>query len=550
MQLSTSFLLSRLGPTRNWQSDALSRLFTSDSTILVRLIQLWKELPDNSAGYVVKHRILLSLLTIPLRLSLSSPSNQSALDAARSIIVLALQERSDTAKIVRLTASFVLRYSPCLDPIHGTTTFLTDLTSLAIESTKSTIKNDEASGQMDIESSSSNSSFSSDSSIKKTITTQESISIIETLVDTVHSELNDSVDRIIASAEKRIRELSITKIVARLTISDIPLIYRLQPHTVKLLSQLNAGAPGCREDILFSFRNADQGVPIEVSAPFSHKLGLPLSSAAFDAVTTSLAKQTVATSRSTSSSENSSEDVSSVSVGSSGYPFSSHICITQSAFQTVMSRSELFERAVASRKSLEVGEDGRFIETDASRAALRDIRAYLHPGKEEKKVIKSQSLSSTGQAIGMMKAPELLIESQQQQQQQQSYKRKRAVLEGIEVDAKLIAALGDASSSGLTLSQRNVVEGFANGNRSMADFEAAILSLGMTNVDPLSGVLDFLSGRVSKDGKQLEAHLVLDYKAGRWKVLAKKPASSSSTSSSSLSSSLSSSSSSSLQPMI
>ena len=548
MQLSTSFLLSRLGPTRNWQSDALSRLFTSDSTILVRLIQLWKELPDNSAGYVVKHRILLSLLTIPLRLSLSSPSNQSALDAARSIIVLALQERSDTAKIVRLTASFVLRYSPCLDPIHGTTTFLTDLTSLAIESTKSTVTNDEASGQMDIESSSSNSSFSSDSSIKKSITTQESISIIETLVDTVHSELNDSVDRIIASAEKRIRELSITKIVAPLTISDIPLIYRLQPHTVKLLSQLNAGAPGCREDILFSFRNADQGVPIEVSAPFSHKLGLPLSSAAFDAVTTSLAKQTVATSRSTSSSENSSDDVSSVSVGSSGYPFSSHICITQSAFQTVMSRSELFERAVASRKSVEVGEDGRFIETDASRAALRDIRAYLHPGKEEKKVIKSQSLSSTGQAIGMMKAPELLIESQQQQQQ--SYKRKRAVLEGIEVDAKLIAALGDASSSGLTLSQRNVVEGFANGNRSMADFEAAILSLGMTNVDPLSGVLDFLSGRVSKEGKQLEAHLVLDYKAGRWKVLAKKPASSSSTSSSSLSSSLSSSSSSSLQPMI
>jgi hypothetical protein len=155
--------------------------------------------------------------------------------------------------------------------------------------------------------------------------------------------LNDSVDRIIASAEKRIRELSITKVVAPLTISDIPLSYRLQPHTIKLLSQLNAGAPGCRDDILFSFRNADQGVPIEVSAPFSHKLGLPLSSAAFDAVTTSLAKQTVATNRSTSSSENTSEDVSSVSFGSSGYPFSNHICVTESAFQSVKCRSELFE---------------------------------------------------------------------------------------------------------------------------------------------------------------------------------------------------------------
>jgi len=50
-------------------------------------------------------------------------------------------------------------------------------------------------------------------------------------------------------------------------------------------------------------------------------------------------------------------------------------------------------------------------------------------------------------------------------------------------------------------------------------------------------VLDFLSGRVSKDGKQLEAHLVLDYKAGRWKVLAKKPSSTTTTSSSSSSSS-------------
>lgn len=326
---------------------------------------------------------------------------------------------------------------------------------------------------------------------------------METLVSKAHAELDDSVERIVNAAETFIHAQS-DKGIAALSIDDVPLSLRFQPHTAELLRSIHAGPPGSQEDALVAFHDSEQGVPIEISAPFSKNLGLPLSSAAFSAVTTSMAQESFAKS------------------GAIG----SHVCLTQSALQAVRHRTELFERAVASRASLEVGEDGMMKETDDSRATLRDIRSYLHPGRAEKKAAAQTQVS--GNAIGMMKVSS--EPSSESQMQQQSYKRKRAVMEGIEVDAKLITALGEASSSGLTFAQRSIVEAFANGKKSLTDYESAVASLKGNNVSPdawqskSSGVLDFLSGKVTKNGKVFEVHLILDYNdTGKWTMKAQKP---------------------------
>ena len=505
--LTKDFLLTRLGPSKHWQSDALSRLFSNDSTsIFHRLAQLWGELPENAAGCVVKHRILLCLLTIPLKISLSRPSNQTVMDAARALVVLGLKEQSENAKLVRLTASFVVRLSPCLDPLHSSNINLEDFHN----------SRDDTSGDMELVSSSSSSSSFQNQDFKSR-DSMDYIAAMESLVSNAHAELDESVDRIVDAAEKHMQSHS-SKGIAALSIDDVPLSLRLQPHTAELLRCIHAGAPSSREDAILAFQDAEQGVPIDVSTPISQKLGLPLSSAAFSAVTTSLAQESFAVHGA----------------------ISSHICLTQSALQAVKKRAELFERVVSSRSSLEIGDDGVLIETEASRAALRDIRSYLHPGKAEKKA--SSQTQPSGHAIGMMKiSTESTLESQQQlqqqsqvqQQPQQSYKRKRAVLEGIEVDAKLISALGDASSAGLTSVQRTVVESFANGKRSMVDFESAKASLGILEnaadqharsaASGTSGTLDLLSGKVTKNGKLFEVHLILDYNTGRWTMKAQKP---------------------------
>lgn len=506
--LTKEFLLTRLGPSKHWQSDALSRLFSNDSiSIFHRLAQLWGELPENAAGCVVKHRILLCLLTIPLKISLSRPSNQTVMDAARALVVLGLKEQSENAKLVRLTASFVVRLSPCLDPLHSSNFNLED----------SHNSRDDTSGDMELVSSSSPSSSSFHNQDFKSRDSMDYIAAMELLVSNAHAELDESVDRIVDAAEKHMQSHS-SKGIAALSIDDVPLSLRLQPHTAELLRCIHAGAPSSREDAILAFQDAEQGVPIDVLTPISQKLGLPLSSAAFSAVTTSLAQESFAVHGA----------------------ISSHICLTQSALQAVKKRAELFERVVSSRSSLEIGDDGVLIETEASRAALRDIRSYLHPGKAEKKA--SSQTQPSGHAIGMMKiSTESTLESQQQlhqqsqvqQQPQQSYKRKRAVLEGIEVDAKLISALGDASSAGLTSVQRTVVESFANGKRSMVDFESAKASLGILEnaadqhassaASMTSGTLDLLSGKVTKNGKLFEVHLILDYNTGRWTMKAQKP---------------------------
>ncbi len=88
--VTPQWLQERMGATRRWGADALSVLL--DGPFLQRLRTVWNALPGGSQA-VIKHRLLLSLLT------LKTPLSEEALNGARALVATALLDKSPDAQV-------------------------------------------------------------------------------------------------------------------------------------------------------------------------------------------------------------------------------------------------------------------------------------------------------------------------------------------------------------------------------------------------------------------------------------------------------------------
>lgn len=89
--VSVEWLIDRMGSNRRWSSDSLSLVL--DYTLLSKLIMLWPSLPSTGSQLVIKHRLLLALLTI------KTPFPEATLAAARSLVATALNDQTSDGQV-------------------------------------------------------------------------------------------------------------------------------------------------------------------------------------------------------------------------------------------------------------------------------------------------------------------------------------------------------------------------------------------------------------------------------------------------------------------
>jgi hypothetical protein len=92
--VSEAWLQERMGASKRWSADALALVL--DAPLLARLASLWPKLPTGQHA-VVKHRILLALLTI------KTPFTEELLAGARVLMACALQDESPDSQVSRET---------------------------------------------------------------------------------------------------------------------------------------------------------------------------------------------------------------------------------------------------------------------------------------------------------------------------------------------------------------------------------------------------------------------------------------------------------------
>jgi hypothetical protein len=89
--VTPAWLQDRMGAARRWSSDALALVL--DGALLSKVALLWPSLPSGGPHAVVKHRLLLALLT------LKTPFEEDALPAARTLMATALWDKSADAQV-------------------------------------------------------------------------------------------------------------------------------------------------------------------------------------------------------------------------------------------------------------------------------------------------------------------------------------------------------------------------------------------------------------------------------------------------------------------
>ncbi len=88
--VTADWLRDRLGPSRRWGGDAMTKLL--DAPMLHRLRELWPTL-TGSKYFVVRHRLLLALLTI------KTPIEEGVLAEARALLLTALQQSAQDGQV-------------------------------------------------------------------------------------------------------------------------------------------------------------------------------------------------------------------------------------------------------------------------------------------------------------------------------------------------------------------------------------------------------------------------------------------------------------------
>jgi len=89
--VSVEWLIERMGANRRWSSDSLALIL--DNPLITKLIMLWNSLPSTGQQNIIKHRLLLSLLTI------KTPFPEDTLAAARALVATALNDQNGDTQV-------------------------------------------------------------------------------------------------------------------------------------------------------------------------------------------------------------------------------------------------------------------------------------------------------------------------------------------------------------------------------------------------------------------------------------------------------------------